>query len=171
MFIILTLASSTAFGQQSTVIGTINRLPGSEITIKTPRSSVTIYASYRTEVAKDKIYRDLSPLKVGDEISAHCELNSSGRLVAIKIWATVVEFAATVKYVDQDNVEVVTNPKSESAREEHKIIHLYPDTAFSTNRKDLTIGQDIRVVGLDVGNGAIDAARVALYNTDLQVTK
>src|SRR5712692_9510347 len=96
----ITLGSVAVFGQQSTVIGTINRLAGSEISVKTPRASFTIYAGDRTEVAKGKIYRGFSPLKVGDEISARCEPNSSGKLVAVKIWANVVTFSATVKYIN-----------------------------------------------------------------------
>jgi Domain of unknown function (DUF5666) len=162
---IISLGSLAAFGQQSTVIGTINRLADKEITVKTPRRLFTIYAADRTEVVKDKIYRGFSPLKVGDEISARCEPNSSGKLVAIKLWANVVTFSATVKYINGDEIEVVTIPNADYSREEHRIIHFYPDTAFGTNRKDVTVGQSVRIVGLDVGNGAVDAARVALYNT------
>jgi hypothetical protein len=110
-------------------------------------------------------------LRAGDEISARCEANNSHKLAVLKIWAAVVEFAASIKYVDGDDIEVVTTPTSDSRREEHKIVHLYADTALSTNRKDIKAGQEVRVVGLDIGNGAIDAARIALYNTDLPVTK
>jgi len=169
--LILTLGSLAAFGQQSTVIGTINRLAGSEISVKTPRASFTIYAGDRTEVVKGKIYRGFSPLKVGDEISARCEPNSSGKLVAVKIWANVITFSATVKYVNGDDIEVVTIPNSDYRREELRIVHLHPDTAFSTTRKDVTVEQSVRLVGLDVENGAVDAARIAVYNTDLPVTK
>jgi len=168
---IISLGTPAAFGQPSTVIGSIDRITASDITVKTPRGSFTIYAGSRTEVVKDKTFHDFSPLRVGDEISVRCEPNSSGKLVAVKIWANVVTFSATIKYVNRDDIEVVTSPNSDSHREEHKIVHLYPDTTFGTNRKYLIVGQDVRVVGLDVGNGAIDAARIALYNMDLPVRK
>ena len=168
---IISLGSVAVFGQQSTVIGTINRLAGSEISVKTPRASFRIYAGDRTEVVKGKTYRDLSPLKVGDEISARCEPNSLNKLRAVKIWANVVTFSATVKYVNGDDIEVVTIPNSDYRREEHRIVHLYPDTAVSTNRKDVTEGQSVRVVGLDVDNGAVDAARITIYNTDLPLKR
>jgi hypothetical protein len=171
LLLLLALGSLAAFGQQSTVIGTINRLAGSEITVKTPRGSFTIYAGDRTEVVKDKMYRGFSPLKVGDEISARCEPNGSGKLVAVRIWANVVTFSATVKYVNGDDIEVLTIPNADYRREEHRIVHLHPDTAFSTNRKDVAEGRDIRVVGLDVGSGAVDAARITIYNTDLPITR
>ena len=162
---IISLGTPAAFGQPSTVIGSIDRITASDITVKTPRGSFTIYAGNRTEVLKDKTFRDFSPLKVGDEISARCEPNSSGKLVAIKLWANVVTFSATVKYIDGDDIEVLTIPNAEYSREEHRIVHLYPDTAFGTSRKDLSVGQRVQVVGLDVGDGAVDAARIALYNT------
>jgi hypothetical protein len=91
--------------------------------------------------------------------------------MATRIWASIVTFAATIQYVNGDDIEVITNPNLDSHREEHRIVHLYPDTAFGTGRKDVEVGQDIRVVGLDVGNGAVDAARIALYNTEGPVTK
>jgi hypothetical protein len=167
----LTFGVLALFGQQSTAIGTINRLTGGEFLMKTPRGSFTIYTNDRTEVVKGQTYRDLSPLKPGDEISVRCEPDRSGKLTAVRIWASVVTFSATIQYVNGDDIEVVTNPNIESQREEHRIVHLYPDTVFGTSRKDVVEGQDIRVVGLDVGNGAVDAARIALYNTDAPVTK
>jgi len=32
------------------------------------------------------------------------------------------------------------------------------DESFGTSRKDLSVGQDVRIVGLDVGNRAVDAS-------------
>src|SRR5712692_1429549 len=164
--LILALGSFAAFGQQSTVIGTIEKFVGNEIRVKTPSKPVTLFADDRTVVSKGKTYQGSLPLKAGDEISVRCERNGAGKLVAIRIWANVVTFSATVKYIDRDDIEVITSPNSDSQREEHKIVHLHPDTAFGTNRKDVTVGQYVRVVGLDVENGAIDAARVTIYNTD-----
>jgi hypothetical protein len=169
--LILTFGALTAFGQQSTLIGTIDRLAGGEFLMKTPTGSFTIHTNDRTEVLKDRTYHDLSPLKAGDEVSVRCEPDRNGKLAAIRIWASIVTFAATIHYVNGDDIEVVTNPNFDSHREEHWIVHLYPDTVFGTSREDVEVGQDIRVVGLDVGNGAVDAARIALYNTDAPVTK
>jgi hypothetical protein len=164
--LILALGSLAAFAQQSTVIGTIDKFVGNEIQVKTPSKVVTLLIGDGTVVSKGKTYQGSSPLKAGDEISARCERNGTGKLAAVRIWASVVTFSATVKYIDGDDIEVMTSSTSDSHREERKIVHLHPDTAFGTNRKDITVGQYVRVVGLDVENGAIDAARVTIYNTD-----
>jgi len=164
--LILTLGSFAAFGQQSTVIGTINKFVGNEIQVKTPSKVITLLADDRTVVSKGKTYQGSSPLKAGDDISARCERNGAGKLVAVKIWANVVTFSATIKYIDRDDIEVMTSSNSDTHREERKIVHLHSDTAFGTNRKDITLGQYVRVVGLEVDNGDIDAARVTIYNTD-----
>ena len=163
----ISLGSVAALAQPSTVIGSIDRITGSDITVKTPRNSFVIHADDRTETLKDRTYHGISPLKVGDEISARCEANGPGKLRAITIWAKLITFSATVKYLNGDAIEVLTIPNTDYGREEHKLVHLYPDTAFGTNRKYVTAGQNVRIVGLDVGNGAVDAARIALYNTDL----
>jgi len=103
---------------------------------------------------------------LGDEISVHCR-NPAGKPIAAKIWANVVTFSATVKYINGDEIEVVTIPNADYAKEEHRIVHLHAHTAFGTSRKDLSVGRDVRIVGLDIGNGEVDAARIALYNTDV----
>jgi Domain of unknown function (DUF5666) len=169
--LVLTLGSVAVFAEERHVIGAIEKLTRGEMIVKMPRASLTIYADDRTEAIKGQTYRGLSPLKVGDEISVHCELNGSGKLVAVRIWASVVSFSATVKYVNRDDIEVIARFNSDSPREERKIVRLYPDTAFSAPRKDLKEGRDLWIVGLDVGNGTVDAVRVALYNTDMPATK
>jgi hypothetical protein len=166
--LVLTFGSLAAFPQECRVVGIINKLAATEMSVKTPRGPFTVYADDRTETMKDKPSRGLSILSLGDEVSVHCDA-SSGKRLAVKIWANVVTFAATIHSVNGDDIEVVTNANSDSRREERKIIHLYPDTALSTDRKNLMADQDVWVVGLDVGNGAVDAARIALYNTDLPV--
>src|SRR5882724_11079847 len=150
--LLLLLGTVAAFGQPFTVIGSIDRITGSDLTVKTPRGSFAIHFDNRTEIAKDQ-----TSLKPGDEISVRCEPQSRGALRAVQVWAKIVTFSATVRYVDGDELEVVTIPNADYPREEHRIVRLHADTAFSTTRKDVTAGQTIRVVGLDVGRGAVDA--------------
>src|SRR5260370_23430312 len=71
--LILTLGFLPAFTQECNVIGVINKLADTEMTLKAPRGSFTIYADGRTETMKDKASRGLSSLKVGDEVSVHCD--------------------------------------------------------------------------------------------------
>jgi len=129
-----------------------------------------IPADDRTETVKDKSYPGLSSLKVGDEVSVHCH-NPTGKPVAVKVFANVITFSATVRHVADDEIEVLTIPSADYAREEHRIVRLYPDTAFGTSRNDLTVGQNVRIVGLDVGDGVVDASRIAIYNMDIPVNK
>jgi hypothetical protein len=165
--LILTLGSLVAaVEEQFTFIGAIDKLGRNEIIIKTPRGPFKIYADNKTEVAKDKAYSDFSPLKAGDEISVRCRPDGSGKLVALKVFAKAVNFPGTVKDVRGEEIEVVTG-----TGDEHKIVRLYPDTVFGTNRSDLTPAKQIRVVGLDIGDGKVDASRVALYNTDVPVQR
>ena len=163
---ILPFPSVGAADEESAIIGTVSKITGNSISVKTPGGSFVITADDHTETVKDKIYHDLSPLKIGDEVSVRCHY-PTGKPVAVKIFANVLTFSATVKYVNGDDIEVVTIPNADYHREEHRIVHFYPDTAFGTNRQDITEGRNLQIVGLDVGNGAIDASRVALYNTDV----
>jgi hypothetical protein len=170
LLVLLSLTSGcfAADDEQFTVIGTIDKLLRNQISVKTPRGAFPIGADEKTEIMKDKPYHDLSALKVGEEIAVQCKPDAAGKLVAVKFWANVVNFAATVKEVRDQQIEVETSSKD---GQEHKIVRFYPDTAFGTNRSDLAAGQQLRVVGLDVGNGIVDASRIALYNTDVPADK
>ena len=158
----LTLGCLGGAEEQFTILGTIDRLARSDISVKTQRGSFRIVGDSTTEVVKDKSYHDFSPLKVGDEVSVRCQPGGSGKLVATRIWAKVVSFAGTVKDVRGEEIEVITN-----SGDERRIVRIYPDTVFGTNRDDVTAGKQVRITGLDVGSGAVDATRVALYNTDV----
>jgi hypothetical protein len=166
LMLLLAFGSVAAVEELFTIIGTVDKIDPNQVFVKTSRGSFPISADDKTEVMKDKTYRDLSPLKVGDEISIRCQPDASGKLVAKIIWANVVDFAGTVKEMRSEEIEIVTR-----SGDERKIIHIYPDTGFGTSRKDLTVGQDVRIVGLDVGDGAVDASRVAVYNLDVPVNK
>ena len=144
-----------AVAQQPCAIGSIERITPSDILM---RSGLRFVVDASTEIVKARS-RELKP---GEEVSIRCSGSGTRRPAATKIWANVVDFAAIVRYVNLDNIEVVTRP-----REERKIVALYRSTAFSTSKKDLTVGQELRIVGLDVGNGNIDATRITIYNTDL----
>jgi hypothetical protein len=166
----LTLVSLAPCQEKFTFVGTIDKVSRNELTIRTSRGPVKMFANRTTEVVKDKSYHDFAPLKTGDEISVQCQPDASGKLVAVKVWANVVSFPATVKELRGEEIEVaVTNDETGGGGDQRKIVRFYPDTIFGTNRADLSVGQRVRIGGLDVGNGVVDAARIALYNTDVPV--
>jgi hypothetical protein len=170
LLILPILGLGSAAAEESTIIGTVLKVTGNSISVKTPRGGFLIPADDKTEVVKEKTYQDLSPLRIGDEVSVHCR-NPTGKPVAMKIFANVITFSATVRYVNGDDIEVLTIPNADYPKEEHRLVHIQADTAFGTSRKDLSVGQDVRIVGLDVGNGAVDASRVTLYNMDVPLNK
>jgi hypothetical protein len=149
------LVALAAHGEQFTILGTVDRFAGNEIRIRNPKRTVTVLIDHRTVGA--------AGLKQGDEVSVRADLDGSGKLVARRVWTKVVTFSATVKSAELDDIEVLTSPP----REEHRMVHLLPETAFSTRRSDLNPGQYIRITGIEVENGSIDAARITIYNTDL----
>jgi hypothetical protein len=172
---VLLIVAIFAFGSavaadESTIIGTIYNLARNQVSVKTARGSFMNPADDRTVTVKDKSYPGLSSLNVGDEVSIRCQ-TSTGKRIAVKVFANIITFSGTVRHVGDQEIEVLTIPNADYSREEHRLVHLYPDTVFGASRKELSVGQDVRVVGLDVGNGAVDASRVAIYNMDVPVKK
>jgi hypothetical protein len=152
--------------EQFIVLGTIENVSPNTISIKTQRGSIQIGARSATEVIKDKTYRDFSALKIGDEISARCQPEASGRLVVTNIWAKPVNLTGTVKDVQGDDAIVATQESAETIT-----VRLYPDTVVGTNRRDVVVGKHVRVTGVETGRNAVDAFRVAVYDTDVPVKK
>ena len=173
----VTLVTLTAFAQQLTrtsVIGTVEKVSGSEIRVNAGTQSLTFHADSNTEVWKGETYHDLSALKIGDEVSVHGTGDASGYLVASNIWAQLVTFSAVIRRVDRANSEILTRPKvgpGSANGTGSKVVHYFPNTVFSTGPGGLTVGQEISVVGLDLRNGQVDATRIAIYNTDLPVNR
>lgn len=163
----------SAFSQQSAlvaVIGSVKKVAGREIQVQAGSQSVTLYAGSKTVVWRGRPYHDLSPLRIGDEISARCERDASGKLMAADIWADMLKFSAVVTKVNPTSIEVLASVDegAKSAGPRRSLtVSFYPETLFSTRPRDLTVGAQIYVVGLSLGNGNIDAARITLYNTDL----
>src|SRR5438046_1823246 len=135
--LILTLGFlSAAAEEQFTIIGTVDKIAHNQVTVKTARGSFPISTDNKTEVVKDETYHDLSPLKVSEEISVRCQPDASGKLVATKIWANVVNFSGTVKDVRGEENEIVRD-----GDDERKIVRSYPDTVLGTNKSDVVAGR------------------------------
>src|SRR4051812_25439026 len=96
---IFAFGSFAADEEQFTIIGSIDRIARNQINVKTPRGSFPISTDEKTEVLKNKINSGVTALKIGDEIGVQCRPDASGKLAAVRISATVVNFAATVNEV------------------------------------------------------------------------
>ncbi len=167
---LLYLAACTPEPASARLIGTIEKLAGSELQIGLGTKAVTLYADRKTEIHKGRTYHTLSSLRVGDEVSVSFRRDDSGRLIAIAIWANLVTFRAVIHSVTPTCFDILTHHDAdpESAyRKGYSRVFVYPETKFSTSERDLIEGRDVHVVGLDVGGGNIDALRVAIYNTDV----
>jgi hypothetical protein len=157
--VILPLLSLAAFAQQPsprTLIGTVEKVFGREIQLQSGQKSITLYADDRTTVSRDAVYRDLSPLNSGDEISVRYAADSSGKRIALGIWAKVTTFRGVVKQVTPGRLLVGM-----------RVVRTYPETAFSPGSRSPAAGQELEITGLDLGNGEVDAVRIAIFNTDV----
>ena len=155
----LPLLYLAAFAQQPSppaLIGTIEKVFGHQIQIQSGEKSITLYADDRTTVSRDAVYHDLSPLSSGDEISVRCAADSSGKLIALRIWAKVITFRGVVEQVIPSRLLVGM-----------RIVRTYPETAFSPGSRSAATGQEVDITGLDLGNGEVDAVRIAIFNTDM----
>jgi len=175
--VILPLLYLAAFAQQLSplaLVGTIETIFGREIQVRSGEKSVTVYADDRTTVSRDAVYHDLSPLKSGDEISVRYARDSTGKVIALRIWAKVATFRGVVKQVTPGRllVGVSRSPLSNSALSAlDRVVRTYPETVFGMGNRGASVGQHLEITGLDLGNGEVDAVRIAIFNTDLPLNR
>jgi hypothetical protein len=101
--VVLVLVASIAFihhlpGQERSrsdnpiipVIGIVKGISGNVISVDAGERITTVIVDGHTEVWKGKTFHDLSPVQIGDDFSARCRTDASGKLVAEVIWVRLL---------------------------------------------------------------------------------
>ena len=149
------------------VIGTVKAFAGNVISVATGTRMERVVSDGHTEVWKGKTYHDLSPVQIGDDFSARCRRDASGKLVAEVIWLNIVNYFGVITKVNGDTFEMLTNPNAEphSAYVKKKLKVLVDgDTIFDASvKEDLRPGRGVQMVGLDLKNGTVRATRLTVY--------
>ena len=149
------------------VIGIVNGISGNVISVDAGERVTAVSADERTEFWKGKTFHDLSPVQIGDDLTARCRADASGKLVAEVIWLNIVNFFGVITQVDGGGFEMLTNPNADpqSAYVKKKLkVTVDADTLFEASAKeDLKLGRSVQMVGLDLKNGIVMATRLTVY--------
>lgn len=149
------------------VVGTVKAISGNVVSVDAGAQVTTVVADDHTEVWKGKTFHDLSPVQIGDDFSARCRADASGKLVAEVIWLNIVNFFGIITKVDGGGFEMLTNPDADpqSAYVKRTLkVSVDADTLFDASAKeDLRLGRGVQMVGLDLKTGHILATRLTVY--------
>jgi hypothetical protein len=149
------------------VVGTVKGISGKAILVGGGAQATTVVSDERTEIWKGKTFHNLSPIQIGDDFSARCRVDASGKIVAGVIWLNIVNFFGVITKVDGGSFEMLTNPNSDpqSAYVKKKLkMTVDADTLFDASAKDdLKPGRDVHMVGLDLKDGNIRATRLTVF--------
>jgi hypothetical protein len=149
------------------IIGTVVSVSANVIYVRTGTQSVTLSSDAHTEVWKGKVFHDLSPVVVGDNVIARYRTEGSGKLVTQAMWLNIVNFFGVITKIADDGFEMFTNPNADpksAYKKETKNVSVDADTVFEASAKDdLKSGRGVQVVGLDLRGGRILATRLTVY--------
>jgi len=157
-FVFLCAAASA-----DTLVGTVVSIDKNQLRVKSSAGEVQLQADEKTSVIKAKVSHDLSPLAVGDVVKVNFHGESPEPLVAVNIVAEVA-VSGVIKESAPLRITIVPDSKTGGVS---RTVFLSPDTKYGTRKADLTVGRKVQVTGWDVGDGAVDAEKIAIYNTDL----
>jgi hypothetical protein len=76
------------------------------------------------------VFHDLSPMQIGDDLSARCRATASGKPACQAIWLNIVNFLGVVTTVRGGSFEMLTNPNAD------------PDLAYVKNYKAVQLDSD-----------------------------
>ncbi len=153
---VFVLLPAIAFGAELT--GRVEQTSDIAIRVWNGNKLITVYTSRATEIVRGK-----SPAP-GDEIRV--EFHQDGKkIVADRVYPSIT-VSGTVTELNEHVFWIVTSPPQSQTR----LVRIWRDTVFGTSRKHLEVDREVLVVGWDVGDGSIDAARIAIYGTDTPVT-
>jgi hypothetical protein len=149
------------------VVGTVKAVSANTISVEAGAHVADIITDEHTEIWKGKTFHDLAPVQIGDDFSARCRADASGKLVAEIIWLNIVNFFGVITKVDGDSFEMLTNPNADpqSAYVKRTLkVSVDADTVFDSSAKeDLKVGREVQMVGLDLRNGRVRATRLTVY--------
>jgi hypothetical protein len=147
----------------------VKSISGNQISVESGTRIIAVATDDHTEVWKGKTFHDLSPVLIGDDFSARCRADTSGKLVAELIELNVVNFFGVITKVDVggERFEMLTNPNADkqSGYVKKKLqVSVDADTLFDASAtEDLKLGRDVQMVGLDLKHGTIRATRLTVY--------
>ena len=171
----LGLATSVAFAQSrptsapppKVILGTVEAISGNVIYVNVGVQLIALSVHDDTEIWKGKALPDLSTVQPGDDITAQYRADALGRNVAASIRLNGVNFSAVITKTGGNAFEVFTNPNADpqsAYKQETKLVTVDGGTLFEESaREDLRVGRGVQVMGLDLKNGTVLAARVTVY--------
>lgn len=169
--LIAVLASFAVLAQSQTasVVGTVQKVSGNMVYINTREGLLALSTDAQTEVWKGKEFHDLSPVAPGDHIAARYRADASGGNPVVEaMWLNITSLYAVITRVTGTTFEVLTNPNADpqsSYKMENKTVEVDANTTFVTSaQEDLKPGRNVQIVGLEIGNGEIQATRVTVYD-------
>jgi hypothetical protein len=174
---VLAVSGALAQSHSVSIVGTVQSVSGNTVYINSsgggPNGLVALSTDARTEVWKGREFHDLSPVTAGDRVAARYHADASGNPVIDAMWLNISNISAVITKVTGNTFEVLTNPNADpqsAYRKENKTIEVDVDTTFeSSAQEDLIPGRNVQVVGLELGNGAIQATRVTVYDKNRPV--
>ncbi len=167
------LGNLSAQSPEGTVVATDRNI----IYVKTSFGPVTVRVESATRIWKGDDGVDVGSIDVGDEVSMRGITDVDGNFVPSEVWVNISSLDGVITSVHGDAVDVRVIRNDDA--NETKRIRLTPKTLSAQNRplrrQDLQPGRVVRVIGLALKDGMIQASRFIVYvngrPVDSSVTK
>lgn len=105
----------------------------------------------------------LSQLHLGDEVMVSCTVNQSGGAIATNIMANFTRWAGTITAIHPHSVVIVGGGGPGEAPGRVTVFIDGHTTYAQGTPKDLTVGRDLEVSGLDLGHKRVQASALNIW--------
>jgi hypothetical protein len=166
--ILLALAAGVLRAQPKAVpqgsSGTVVAVDRNVIFLNGGTGSIAVKTNAATRIWKGEDGVDISAIQPGDELAMRGVRDADGTFVPSEMWANITALDGIIESVNGPDVEVQVIRNYSVSEKKH--IRLTTKTLSSHDllkREHVQVGRDIRVIGLALADGTIQASRVTVY--------
>lgn len=147
------------------ITGVVLKTDGDVIRLNGPSGPVTVKCVRTTRVWKGEDGASVTSIRPGDEVAIRGRKSADGKVTAFEVWVNIVSLDGIIARVDGPviDVDVVRNDSAKEIRR----VRLTAKTQSSGNEpfkyEHLQVGRVVRVIGLALKDGTIQAFRIAVY--------
>ena len=143
-------------------VGTIAAIHDDSVAVKNDKGTLVFQVNAKTKIWRG-VYIPLNQLHLGDHVIVQCSSNRTSGVTATEITSNFTRWAGTITAVHPHNIVIVGGDGPGEAPG-HVTVFIDGNTTYAQGTlKDLTIGRDLEVSGLDLGDKRVLASALNIW--------
>jgi len=145
--------------------GIVVAVDRNQIFVNSANGALTLRMKSSVRIWKGEDGAPIDAIKPGDDLAMRGSMDSDGTFVPSEIWVNITALDGVIKKLDAPNVEidVVRNDSIQQTKTVRITGKTLSVKDSPLKREQLQVGRHVRVIGLALEDGTIQASRITVY--------